>query len=307
MAQKEIEVKLFPGTKLEVSAYPAFMAPFMTHDLHFTEASRVDSYMPLEQVLLAAYAQASMQKGKERHAQGDVFLDQPIISIGQLLKSPDGEAYQAIKKVREGLMMHRTGESERCIREILGAINYLAATAILVAEESHNRGIREFEEQQRVFEPDNFSAAIAAAEITVDELATLMSLREGTSKVVLVPSDSWYKADAVFTPVAEEVEILCPDPGTEPTREQLIRALELHNPNIPDYALDHLWGGDVQPPISEMYGLMADEYLGYLKRERPTDGGKRLKQGRRTETIRITTAALASWRVETFGDDDSGV
>ena len=287
----------------EVSAYPAFMAPFMTHDLHFTEASRVDGYMPLEQVLLAAYAQASMQKGKERHAQGDVFLDQPIITIGQLLKSPDGEAYQAIKKVREGLMMHRTGESERCIREILGAINYLAATAILVAEESHNRGIREFEEQQRVFEPDNFSAAIAAAEITVDELATLMSLREGTSKVVLVPSDSWYKADAVFTPVAEEVEILCPDPGTEPTREQLIRALEKLNRVIPNYALDHLWEGDVQPPISEMYGLMADEYLGYLKRQRPTDGGKRMKQARSTDTIRITAAALACWRDTVFGDE----
>ena len=293
------------GTKLEVSAYRAFMAPFMTHDLHFTEASRVDGYGPLEQVLLAAYAQASMQKGKERHAQGDVFLDQPIISIGQLLKSPDGEAYQAIKKVREGLMMHRTGESERCIREILGAINYLAATAILVAEESHNQGIREFEEQQRVFEPDNFSAAIAAAEITVDELATLMSLREGTSKVVLVPSDSWYKADAVFTPVAEEVEILCPDPGTEPTREQLIRALELHNPNIPDYALDHLWGGDVQPPISEMYGLMADEYLAFIEKEKVVHDPmrKRLKQGRRTDTIRITAAALACWRDTVFGDE----
>ena len=290
------------GTKREVSAYRAFMAPFMTHDLHFTEASRVDSYMPLEQVLLAAYAQASMQKGKERHAQGDVFLDQPIITIGQLLKSPDGEAYQAIKKVREGLMMHRTGESERCIREILGAINYLAATAILVAEESHNRGIREFEEQQRVFEPDNFSAAIAAAEITVDELATLMSLREGTSKVVLVPSDSWYKALASAVPVAE---ITCPGYGEEPTREQLIRALEVQNMKIPDYALDHLWGGDVQPPISEMYGLMADEYLALIVKEKVVHDPvrKRLKQGRRTETIRITTTALASWQAETFGDE----
>ena len=220
---------LFPGTKLELAA-EAFMTPFLGHNFTVVDVENwgksthfdlSNNYWHLSVVLCAAYAQAAVGKGKERHAQDDPFLDQPIISIGQLLKSPDGEAYQAIKKVREGLMMHRTGESERCIREILGAINYLAATAILVAEESHNRGIREFEEQQRVFEPDNISAAIAAAEITVDELATLMSLREGTSKVVLVPSDSGDKALASAIPVAE---ITCPGYGEEPTREQLIRA-----------------------------------------------------------------------------------
>ena len=78
--------------------------------------------------------------------------------------------------------------------------------------------------------------------------------------------------------------------------------------NIPDYALDHLWEGDVQPPISEMYGLMADEYLALIAKEKVVHDPmrKRLKRGRHTERIHITTAALASWRFETFGDDNSG-
>ena len=259
-----------------------------------------DAYKALELVLLSAYAQAVHGKGKERHAAGDPFMEQPIISIGRLLKSCDGEIYQVMKKTREGLFMHRQGETARGVREILGAINYLAATALLMVDEDQKRGL-DFNGPS--FDP--ISDAVSAAEITVDELATLMSLREGTSKVVLVPSDSWYKELASALPVAE---ITCPGYGEEPTREQLIRALEVQNMKIPDYALDHLWEGDVQPPISEMYGLMADEYLALIEKEKVVHDPmrKRLKQGRRTETIRITTAALASWRVETFGDDDSG-
>jgi len=111
------------------------LAPFMHHDVALTHESRVNGYMPLELVLAAAYHQASGGKGAERHAANDDFTDQPIMTIGRLLKSPDGEAYQAIKKCREGLMMHRRGNSDACIRELLGAINYLAAVALLVAEE----------------------------------------------------------------------------------------------------------------------------------------------------------------------------
>lgn len=118
------------------------------HDVHLDRASRAEGYMPLELVLCAAYAQASGGKGKERHAAGDAFNDQPILTIGRLLKSADGEAYQAIKKLREGLMMHRRGESEAALREMLGAINYIAATALLVAEEAHARDVADFARMQ---------------------------------------------------------------------------------------------------------------------------------------------------------------
>lgn len=115
------------------------LSPFMHHDVALTHDSRVVGYMDLELVLAAAYHQASSGKGAERHANDDDFTDQPIMTIGRLMKSPDGEAYQAIKKCREGLMMHRRGNSDACIRELLGAINYLAAVALLVAEERATR------------------------------------------------------------------------------------------------------------------------------------------------------------------------
>ena len=103
-------------------------------DVALSLDSAVAGYSPLERVLCAAYAQASGGKGKDRHAAGDDFLDQPIMTIGRLLKSADGEAYQAIKKLREGLMMHQRGNTDAAIRECLGAINYIAAVALLLAE-----------------------------------------------------------------------------------------------------------------------------------------------------------------------------
>lgn len=128
---------------------PTFMGPFLHHDYYITSHvdalnSKNSGYWPLEQVLLAAYAQAADGKGAERHALGDGFLDQPIITIGQMLKSADGEAYQAIKKLREGLQMAKRGEYDAAIREFLGAINYVAAVAILIAEEQDTKGPADF-------------------------------------------------------------------------------------------------------------------------------------------------------------------
>ena len=106
------------------------------HNVQLTDKSRVSGYEALETVLCAAYNQAANGKGKERHAQDDPFLEQPIMEIGRLLKSIDGELYQAIKKAREGLIMARNGEADRAVREFLGAINYVAAATLLVAEQS---------------------------------------------------------------------------------------------------------------------------------------------------------------------------
>lgn len=132
-------------TEDPVDGLDAHMRSFMFHDVCLSPDSRVEGYLELERVLCAAYEQASAGKGKERHAAGDNFNNQPILTIGRLLKSADGEAYQAIKKTREALMMHRRGNTEAAIKELLGAINYLAAVAILVSEEGYARDLADFE------------------------------------------------------------------------------------------------------------------------------------------------------------------
>lgn len=127
-------------TETTTDLFPT-LAPFRNSGFKIiTEGSGFDpneKYKALEMVLCSAFAQASEGKGKERHAADDSFLEQPIMAIGRLLNSADGEAYQAIKKVREGLMMAKRGEYDAALRECFGAINYIAAIALLLAEESH--------------------------------------------------------------------------------------------------------------------------------------------------------------------------
>lgn len=175
--------------KIDRAAPPEALRPFLYHDVALDDMTRVAGYMPLELVLCAAYDQASGGKGKDRHAMGDDFNDQPILTIGRFLKSPDGEAYQAIKKCREGLMMHRRGDSDACIKELLGAINYLASVAILVAEEQVARRASEF------------GGEVAEKDETVKP----------------VYDDSVLKK---YYP-----EIKCPAPGEEVTRDQICAAL----------------------------------------------------------------------------------
>lgn len=89
-------------------------------------------YDSLFNVLTRALHQAQDGKGKEHHAQpGQAFEDQPIISIGQLV-GMGFQNGQAIKKMVEAQGMVSRGEYSAAEREILGAINYLAATVIEV-------------------------------------------------------------------------------------------------------------------------------------------------------------------------------
>tara|TARA_R110000772_G_scaffold51809_4_gene118868 strand:+ start:1008 stop:1358 length:351 start_codon:yes stop_codon:yes gene_type:complete len=90
-------------------------------------------YVELERVLNLAVDQAANGKGKERHAitQGVFrpFHEQPICSIGRMA----GVGYtigQAMKKGHEACELPR----DRALTEILGAINYLAASYILIEE-----------------------------------------------------------------------------------------------------------------------------------------------------------------------------
>lgn len=90
-------------------------------------------YEPLKRVLRLAYAHASAGKGKERHANGKPFIEQPIMEIGRMV----GMAYhtgQAIKKAQESHGMVSRGHYEAAQAELLGAINYLAAAHLLISE-----------------------------------------------------------------------------------------------------------------------------------------------------------------------------
>ncbi len=90
-----------------------------------------DGYEALAGVLRRAFEQASAGKGKERHANGKPFTEQPMLSINRTLGSIDGMLYQAAKKAAEARGLPTT---ERAVAELLGAINYLAGAVILLEE-----------------------------------------------------------------------------------------------------------------------------------------------------------------------------
>lgn len=77
---------------------------------------------PLLRVLLKAYEQSAAGKGKERHAQGRAFLDQPIMTIQQQVGTSFALG-QAIKKLQESQRL----PTNAALAEILGAIVYCAA------------------------------------------------------------------------------------------------------------------------------------------------------------------------------------
>lgn len=90
------------------------------------DRSSVD-YQSLRAVLDAAYYQAAHGKGKERHARGNPFEAQHMQTISQLLYSDRGMAFQAIKKLTEGLDLASPEAREK---ELLGAINYIAGIVV---------------------------------------------------------------------------------------------------------------------------------------------------------------------------------
>lgn len=85
-------------------------------------------YESLAAVLQRAYDQAAKGKGAERHAVSRPFTEQPMQSISELLGTPDGLLYQAMKKIQESKRL----DKDAGIRELLGAINYLAGAVIFI-------------------------------------------------------------------------------------------------------------------------------------------------------------------------------
>lgn len=87
-----------------------------------------DDYHSLTGVLVRAYEQAAKGKGAVRHADGRPFTEQPMQTISELLGTHEGLLYQAMKKIQESNRL----EKEPAIRELLGAINYLAGAIIFL-------------------------------------------------------------------------------------------------------------------------------------------------------------------------------
>jgi hypothetical protein len=88
--------------------------------------NRVHGYFVLEEVLARAYNQAASGKGYDRHGRGAAFDVQPTQVISSMLDTDAGLAFQAIKKVNEGMRL----EHDAKIKEMLGAINYIASIVI---------------------------------------------------------------------------------------------------------------------------------------------------------------------------------
>lgn len=90
-------------------------------------------YADLRRVLDLALKQAAEGKGRERHATGQPFAEQPMLEIGRMV----GVGFclgQAIKKAQEASRM----QPDAAQRELLGAINYLAGAYLLLEESGPN-------------------------------------------------------------------------------------------------------------------------------------------------------------------------
>ena len=92
-------------------------------------------YEPLAEVLQQALDQSQVGKGKECHANGLPFMDQPIVTEGRVV-GPGFHVGQARKKVLEAMNCE---DDDRAICDYLGAIVYIAALVILRREKKLSR------------------------------------------------------------------------------------------------------------------------------------------------------------------------
>lgn len=93
-------------------------------------------YEHLAAVLDEALAQAQSGKGKERHACGEPFHDQQIVQLGEWMGGSTAFAIgQACKKALESTRL----DDAVAERELLGAINYLAAAVVVIRRRGGSR------------------------------------------------------------------------------------------------------------------------------------------------------------------------
>lgn len=94
----------------------------------------VEGYEALADVLLRAYDQSARGKGRERHATGLPFHEQPIVRGGKDY-GPGGPLFQVGKKSREAFGMLQRGERDAAVHELLGAIVYAAGAIVAIEGE----------------------------------------------------------------------------------------------------------------------------------------------------------------------------
>jgi len=95
-----------------------------------------EQYNTLATVLSMAFDQASVGKGKVRHADNEPFDKQIICEVSRRLQNHPTAAplFQAVKKIYESGRLNPPA----AIHELLGAINYTAAAIILLKEKFEN-------------------------------------------------------------------------------------------------------------------------------------------------------------------------
>ena len=125
-----------------------------------SEQMNQPGYEHLANILQAAYEQAAVGKGAERHAGGQPFDAQPMQSISDLFDSPYGMAFQVTKKLHEGLKMDTL---ERQERELLGAINYTAGIILWLRRQAGQKPLevaKPVQDEDRITEIDKEVAAL---------------------------------------------------------------------------------------------------------------------------------------------------
>jgi len=93
-----------------------------------TEA--IPGYTTLSAILAEALTRASEGKGKDRHANGKPFDEQPIVTLNLTLGSQDGPLFQIQKKCAEASRFYAAGERERAENELLDCIVYAVGAVI---------------------------------------------------------------------------------------------------------------------------------------------------------------------------------
>lgn len=95
----------------------------------------VKGYESLANVLERAFDQAATGKGAERHADNKPFHQQPMQQIGDR-RGVGFILGQADKKSEEAQGMANRGQVDAAVRELLGAIVYLAGAVIWLERHS---------------------------------------------------------------------------------------------------------------------------------------------------------------------------
>lgn len=105
----------------------------MNNEVIYEEVPFHPDYQRLRGVLFQALSQALSGKGAERHAKGEPFERQRMQTISHLLGTERGMAFQAVKKLTEGLDLPT---HEMRVKELLGAINYIAGIIVFLEDGS---------------------------------------------------------------------------------------------------------------------------------------------------------------------------